>query len=57
MAGREAARAEAREAGRTPKATTRGPDVDAMSAAGRIQRTREDSRRRLAETERRDAGD
>ena len=57
MAGREAARAEAREAGRTPKATTRGPEVDAMSAAGRIQRTREDSRRRLAETERRDAGD
>lgn len=56
MAAREAARAQARERGRTPRQPVAGPAVDGMGTAGRIIRTREENRRRLAETEKRDAG-
>jgi putative ATPase len=58
MAAREAAREEARSSGgpkRVP-AAERGPAVDPMRAAGRVMREREGSRKRLAETEKRDAG-
>jgi putative ATPase len=57
MAGREAARAEAAARGRTPRNPVPGPGVDPMRVAGRIVRAREAGRRRLVETDRRDAGD
>ena len=56
MAGRTAARQAAREAGRQRRAADPGPPVDSMKAAGSILKTRETNRRKLAETERRDAG-
>jgi putative ATPase len=56
MAGQAEAREEARRRGRALKATTAGPAVDGMKAAGAILRTREENRRKLAETEKRDAG-
>ncbi len=58
MTAREAAREEARAAGgpRRLPADERGPEVDPMRAAGRVMRGREESRRRLADAERRDAG-
>ena len=55
MDGREAARAEAKERGRTPKMPFQGPDVDAMGSAGKITRVREESRKKLADTQRDDA--
>jgi putative ATPase len=55
MAAREAAREEARARGRTPRDPVPGPQVNGMGAASRITRVREDSRRRLADTNRRDA--
>jgi putative ATPase len=55
MAARDDARATARERGRTPKNQTPAPEVNAMGAASRVNRTREENRRKLAETERRDA--
>ena len=54
MAAREAAREETRVRGRPQRQTIAGPKTD-MKAAGSIMRTREDSRRKLAETEKRDA--
>src|SRR4051812_20689803 len=56
MAFREAERDAATAAGRTPKDPVPGPQVDGMNASGKIFRTREESRRKVAETEKRDAG-
>jgi putative ATPase len=60
IASRMAARVEAREAtrrrGRPERESIPGPKADSMKAAGSIMRTREESRRKLAETEKRDAG-
>jgi putative ATPase len=57
MAWRESQREAARASGRTPRNQVPGPTGDGggMSAASRIIRTREDNRRKLADTERRDA--
>ncbi|HSO29719.1 MAG TPA: replication-associated recombination protein A [Candidatus Sulfomarinibacteraceae bacterium] len=55
MARRAAAREAAKEAGRTPRSRIPGPEIQGSGGAG-IQRTREENRRRLAETEKRDAG-
>jgi putative ATPase len=54
MARRAAARAAAREAGRTPRNPNPAPEIPG-GAGGRIQKTREENRRLLAETEKRDA--
>ena len=54
MSRRAAARAAAKEAGRTPKAATSGPNVP-RGAGDRILKTREANRKQLAETEKRDA--
>ena len=54
MARRTAARAEAKEAGRTPRNATPGPNVP-RGAGDRILKTREANRKQLAETEKRDA--
>ena len=56
ISAREEARAASRKAGRTPRQPKPGPDADGMKAGGNILRTREENRRRLAETEKRDAG-
>jgi putative ATPase len=56
MAWREQGRDEARERGRTPRNPVPGPQVDGMGAAGRITRLREESRRKLADTQKDDAG-
>ena len=57
MAYREGQREEARAAGRTPRNPVPGPTGEGggMAAAAKIVRTREESRRKLADTERRDA--
>ena len=55
MARRAAARGAAREAGRTPKNPFPAPEVP-RGAGGAVLRKREESRKKLAETERRDAG-
>jgi len=59
IAGRIAARQEARDAARAGGGPRRqqvpAPAVDGMKAGGRIMRTREESRARLAQTEKRDA--
>ncbi len=55
MAARTDAREAARERGRTAREPVPGPTADGMKAGGSIMRTREESRRRLAETEKRDA--
>jgi hypothetical protein len=57
MTGRAAARQAARELGRQKRATNPPPQVDSMKAAGSILKTREANRRKLADTENRDAGD
>jgi putative ATPase len=56
MTTREGVRAEARAVGRSKRNKDPLPPVDPMKAAGGIVRTREENRRRLAETEKRDAG-
>jgi hypothetical protein len=56
MARREAGRAASREAGKTPRSRIPGPEMS-KRAGDSIQKTREENRRRLAETEKRDAGD
>ena len=60
LATRMAARSEAREsskaAGRTPRSRIPGPQATAHAEDG-LMKTRETSRRKLAETERRDASD
>jgi putative ATPase len=57
QAYREGQRAEARATGRTPRNPVPGPTGEGagMSAAAKITRTREESRRKLADTEKRDA--
>jgi putative ATPase len=55
MARRAAARTAAREAGRTPKNPNPAPEA-ARGAGGQILKKREESRKKLAETEKRDAG-
>jgi hypothetical protein len=55
MAFREAERDAARAAGRTPTDPVPGPEVDGMNASGKIFRKREESRRKVADTEKRDA--
>jgi putative ATPase len=55
MAGRADARMTAREAGRTKRHADPLPSVDPWQTSSRVTRTREESRRRLAETEKRDA--
>jgi putative ATPase len=56
MAGREAARQAARERGRTPKNAFPGPDVDSMGASGKLIRVRVEQRKKLADTQKDDAG-
>jgi len=55
MAARDEARAETRRRGRPERESIPGPKADGMKAAGSIMRTREESRRKLAETEKKDA--
>jgi hypothetical protein len=55
MARRAAAREAAREAGRTPKNPFPTPEVP-RAGGDKILRRREESRKKLAETEKRDAG-
>jgi putative ATPase len=57
MAARVEAREETRRRGRPEREAIPAPKGDGMKAAGSIMRTREENRRRLAETEKRDAGD
>jgi hypothetical protein len=54
MARRADAREKAREAGRTPKSPFPAPDVPRNSGAS-VQRKREQNRKKLAETEKKDA--
>jgi hypothetical protein len=54
IARRAAARASAREAGRTPRSSHPAPTVP-RGAGDKVMKGREESRKRLAETERRDA--
>jgi putative ATPase len=54
MARRAAAREAARAAGRTPRDRNPAPEV-ARGAGGKVLRQREEARRKLAETEKRDA--
>jgi putative ATPase len=56
MAAREEAREQARAAGRTRRSRFPAPDASHHAGDG-ILRSREESRRRLAETEKRDAGE
>ena len=56
MAARHEARAAARAAGSTPKSRFPTPTA-APGAGGKILREREENRKKLAETEKRDAGD
>jgi hypothetical protein len=54
MAARAEARAAAKAAGRTPRARTPAPEIK-KGAGGGIIKTREENRKKLAETEKRDA--
>jgi putative ATPase len=56
MGRRAAARATSRETGRTPRNPIPGPESTGGMGGG-LQRKREESRKKLAETEKRDAGD
>ena len=56
MAGRADAREATRRRGRPEREAIPGPKADAMKAGGSIMKTREEARRKLAETEKRDAG-
>jgi hypothetical protein len=55
MAARAESREETRRRGRPQREAIPGPSADAMKAGGSIMRTRESNRRKLAETEKRDA--
>jgi len=57
MSARAAARQAARELGRQRRVANPPPQVDSMKASGSILKTREANRRKLADTENRDAGD
>ena len=56
MAARQEAREAARVSGRTPRSTTPAPEVTHHSGDG-LMRTREANRKKLADTEKLDAGD
>ena len=56
MAARAEARAAAKAAGRTPRSRLAAPEVD-HSAGGSLMKTRETNRKKLADTEKRDAGE
>jgi putative ATPase len=56
MARRESGREEAKARGRAPRNPVPGPAVDGMGAAGKITRIREESRKKLADTQKGDAG-
>ena len=56
MTGRAEARAAAKAAGRTPRSTMASPEVR-PHAGDSIMKTRETNRKKLADTEKRDAGD
>ena len=56
MAARTEARANARSDGRTPRSKTPGPEARPMAGDG-LMKTREANRRKLADTERRDASE
>ena len=56
MAARAEARAAANAAGKTPRSRTPGPEVT-RHAGDSLMKTRETNRKKLAETEKRDAGD
>jgi hypothetical protein len=56
MEARREAREQASGAGGPKRRKERGPDVNPMRAAGGVMRTRETSRKALADTEKRDAG-
>jgi putative ATPase len=56
MASRAEAREAARAAGRTPRNSAPAPQVDGMGTSGKVIRAREANRKKLAETEKRDAG-
>ena len=55
MAARAEVRAAAKAAGRTPRSRLPAPEVD-HGAGGSLMKTRETSRKKLADTEKRDAG-
>jgi putative ATPase len=55
LARRSAAREQARETGKTPKSPFPAPEIP-RGGGDRILRTREENRKKLAETEKRDAG-
>ena len=57
MVARQEARETAKTSGGARRSKQPKPEVDPMRAGTSITRTREESRRRLAETEQRDAGD
>jgi hypothetical protein len=56
MTRRATARATAKETGRTPRQATKGPEVRPRTGDG-LLKTREENRKRLADTEKRDAAD
>ena len=56
MAARAEARAAAKEAGKTPRVALPDPPRSAPRAGDGIMKTRETNRKKLAETEKRDAG-
>jgi len=56
MAARAEARAAAKAAGRTPRSRLPAPEVD-HGAGGSLMKTRETNRKKLADTEKRDAGE
>jgi putative ATPase len=55
MEFRAAEREAARASGHTPKNPVPGPQVDGMNVSGKITRTREESRKKVADTEKSDA--
>ena len=55
MAARAEARAAAKAAGKTPRARTPAPEVTRHAGDG-LMKTRETNRKKLADTEKRDAG-
>ena len=56
MARRAAARETARATGKTPRSRTPGPEIKPRAGDG-LMKTREENRRRLADTEKRDANE
>jgi putative ATPase len=56
MAFRASEREAARAAGRTPRDPVPGPQTDGMGASSKITKAREESRRKLADTQKDDAG-